>query len=741
VIIDGGYYQPGRLLRFRGPYSLDYGTFEFRNGATHDTIRNCIIEGPSVIQQGTITFSDFAPLDGNSFNAVIQNKISSYSDNPYSLQNYSIYSKSNANPLKYNTDLYIARNEISNFMYCGIALDHSKNAVIEANSFYETSIEGFTQNTTIIFITSGDGDRISDNYMGGSGPFCSGNQWVKAEGKICGINVYASSGSPASTNPITITRNTWSNFRFKDSFYGTIYGILIQSTKVDSLCGNCIGSLTDSASIELEKDLEFVGLGVSELYESIKEVSNNTIANIYAYATNGDQNIEAIKIMDMQAGNDTTRFCNNKIFNIYNNRPNTYRVCGIFDFETPGFKVFSGNSIYNLYGRAGEFKGISIEKNQIGCVFEKNQIFGITNLKPFGVVYGLHYQGKKCTILNNMVTLTNGLTTTEVTLSGIRLSQNTSGNQCIYTINGNSIRIGGHAANSTESSAITCYSDNNDTIQSYNNILVNKRSGNYGTHMVYRIGKYTGDYNCLYNTSNYFSAYNSTNYYSFSTWRTALNQENNSIQFNPSFVDALNGNLHLSIPGDSILLNKGIPVAGLTTDFDGEFRDPWHPEIGGDEVTLPNICGTVHYQNAAESPLGNCLVRLLDQNNLLADTTRTDSLGIFCFVEALPGQYHMEMVPSNPWGGVNAADALLILKHFCSNPLVSPYKEAGYINNDMIINAVDALFVLRRQAGIISSFPQSDWIFNTEPFNFASSSVNLMVRGICRGDVNASYQP
>ena len=198
---------------------------------------------------------------------------------------------------------------------------------------------------------------------------------------------------------------------------------------------------------------------------------------------------------------------------------------------------------------------------------------------------------------------------------------------------------------------------------------------------------------------------------------------------------------YFALEGLGKLLNKGIPVAGLTTDFDGEFRDPWHPEIGGDEVTLPNICGTVHYQNAAESPLGNCLVRLLDQNNLLADTTRTDSLGIFCFVEALPGQYHMEMVPSNPWGGVNAADALLILKHFCSNPLVSPYKEAGYINNDMIINAVDALFVLRRQAGIISSFPQSDWIFNTEPFNFASSSVNLMVRGICRGDVNASYQP
>ncbi len=43
--------------------------------------------------------------------------------------------------------------------------------------------------------------------------------------------------------------------------------------------------------------------------------------------------------------------------------------------------------------------------------------------------------------------------------------------------------------------------------------------------------------------------------------------------------------LHLQ-PGDTLARSAGIPIASVTHDFDGDLRDPLHPDIGADEVVI-----------------------------------------------------------------------------------------------------------------------------------------------------------
>lgn len=92
-----------------------------------------------------------------------------------------------------------------------------------------------------------------------------------------------------------------------------------------------------------------------------------------------------------------------------------------------------------------------------------------------------------------------------------------------------------------------------------------------------------------------------------------------------------------------------------------------------------------------------------------------------------------------PWGGVNATDALLILKHFARiDTLNGLILAAADVNGNGAVNAADALMAAQRFAGIITQFPVSDWIFRDTTLVAAPGQNNLILEGICRGDVNAS---
>jgi len=154
------------------------------------------------------------------------------------------------------------------------------------------------------------------------------------------------------------------------------------------------------------------------------------------------------------------------------------------------------------------------------------------------------------------------------------------------------------------------------------------------------------------------------------------------------------------------------------------------------------ISGNVRYDNSVNSPLSGVTVKLM-QGPFVISTTQTDADGVYTFHDVIPGNYALRCTSSAPWGGVNAVDALMILKHFAGINLLSPFRiVAADADASNFLNSVDALTVSKRFVGFISSFAKGDWVFDSPLVTVsANQDVQQNIKGICRGDVNATYIP
>ncbi|MFL6595213.1 MAG: beta strand repeat-containing protein, partial [Chthoniobacterales bacterium] len=79
-----------------------------------------------------------------------------------------------------------------------------------------------------------------------------------------------------------------------------------------------------------------------------------------------------------------------------------------------------------------------------------------------------------------------------------------------------------------------------------------------------------------------------TNSATLANWQAATGKETNSISADPLF--SASTNLHINCGSPVIAL--GVPIGGLTTDFDGQTRDAV-PEIGADELVAPTPSSAV----------------------------------------------------------------------------------------------------------------------------------------------------
>jgi hypothetical protein len=154
-----------------------------------------------------------------------------------------------------------------------------------------------------------------------------------------------------------------------------------------------------------------------------------------------------------------------------------------------------------------------------------------------------------------------------------------------------------------------------------------------------------------------------------------------------------------------------------------------------------NISGRVLYDNNAETPLANVMVLLND--GYTQQQVYTNSNGYYHFVALPPSTYYILVVCIKPWGGVNAVDALMILKHFVgTNPLTGLPLLASDVDANGYTNSSDGFHVLRRFTGLIDNFYAGDWIF--EPVQVVidgTHNVTRNIKGLCVGDVNRSHVP
>ncbi len=96
----------------------------------------------------------------------------------------------------------------------------------------------------------------------------------------------------------------------------------------------------------------------------------------------------------------------------------------------------------------------------------------------------------------------------------------------------------------------------------------------------------------------------STFYLTLSAWQTASTQDANSLNLAPVFVSPTD--LHLISASNVALGDHGIPIPGVTTDYDGDIRDVMNPDMGMDEFLLPPCSGAVGGTASVTGPSTFC---------------------------------------------------------------------------------------------------------------------------------------
>jgi hypothetical protein len=147
-------------------------------------------------------------------------------------------------------------------------------------------------------------------------------------------------------------------------------------------------------------------------------------------------------------------------------------------------------------------------------------------------------------------------------------------------------------------------SGSNPIVELKNNIFYNAQTSGGGANAKsYAIGtasstftNMSSDYNVFFTTGANSAGFRTgaltatgTDFATLEGWRMATGGDMNSIFADPLFVSG--SDLHLTC--GSPALNKGIPIAAVTADFDGQPRNATTPDIGADEVTAPAVVTAV----------------------------------------------------------------------------------------------------------------------------------------------------
>ncbi len=154
------------------------------------------------------------------------------------------------------------------------------------------------------------------------------------------------------------------------------------------------------------------------------------------------------------------------------------------------------------------------------------------------------------------------------------------------------------------------------------------------------------------------------------------------------------------------------------------------------------IEGTLQYDNILQTPVSGARI-ILTQNGMAMDSVISEPSGFFHFSHVPAGNYTITGTAGLPWGGGNATDALIVLKHFTGMDTLTGIRlMAADVNNSGSINSVDALMIVQRFVGVISSFPAGDWVFTEETLTVTPCSLNIIpLTTLCTGDLNASHSP
>lgn len=130
------------------------------------------------------------------------------------------------------------------------------------------------------------------------------------------------------------------------------------------------------------------------------------------------------------------------------------------------------------------------------------------------------------------------------------------------------------------------------------------------------------------------------------------------------------------------------------------------------------------------------------QDDDVIASTNSEAMGSFIFNEVENGTYVITGLYDTPWGGPNATDALWVSQHYSGTRMLTSLNlEAGNVNASASVNNTDALQIVRRYSGFISSFPADDWLFENLSVPVSGCNVTQNLHGIITGDVRGQAGP
>jgi hypothetical protein len=160
------------------------------------------------------------------------------------------------------------------------------------------------------------------------------------------------------------------------------------------------------------------------------------------------------------------------------------------------------------------------------------------------------------------------------------------------------------------------------------------------------------------------------------------------------------------------------------------------------------VSGKVTYGALTGKALANVKVSLKKDGVAVAPDVTTDATGTYSYANLPQGTYSISFSKTDEWGGVNAADALVVSRYVAykdapgsKDTLDAIQLLAADVDANGQVNNTDALRILYRYVGRtdVVAFVKPDWVF-LSPATVTLTNANVVnnVLALATGDVNKS---
>ena len=279
---------------------------------------------------------------------------------------------------------------------------------------------------------------------------------------------------------------------------------------------------------------------------------------------------------------------------------NGVRITG----TVPGLEVYN-NDIYfaapqtSATSLVGIYFSSTSSNVGAGVKIYNNKIYDLQTTTTAVTIRGFYqfsasFTGSPVQFYNNFIALGKG-TTTNATIYGIEVNTNASGTptQIYY----NSVYLSGSVTSGAINSMAFRRSVADLVLDVRDNSFYNARTNAGGTGTHWAIGLNSAVVGTL-NNNNYFADGTggvlgttdnlaSGNKATLALWKAAIPTDALSVSQNPNYVAPLASppDLKINTAIPTQLESGGTPIAGITTDFEGDTRNATIPDIGADEFT------------------------------------------------------------------------------------------------------------------------------------------------------------